>query len=192
MNLRTVLRPRAVTVAAVVAVATLVPATAAFAGGNGSITQTQHVHGAGTAGLVVLDFLPQDAPPLPAGCWANPNIAIVSTDGNVVQHSTTNKAQDFWFTSTFTGDAAVYPLVQPVQYDSNGNVLVNTSGPALYTGHLTTWFGQEDNNQNSVFHATASFHGADAAGNAVNLNGHMQYATNASGQATAQVARATC
>lgn len=192
MNLRTGLRPRAVTVAAAVAAATLLPAQAALAAGNGSITQTQHAQGAGTAGLVVLDFLPQDAPPLPTGCWANPNIAIVSTDGNAVQHSTVNKAQDFWFTSTFTGNAAVYPVVQPVQQDSNGNVLVDTSGPALYTGHLTTWFGQEDNQQNSVFHATVSFHGADAAGNAVNLNGHLQYATNANGQPTAQVAQATC
>jgi hypothetical protein len=191
MKLRTLLRPRAAAVVAAAAVATLVPASAAFASGNGSTAQTQHVHGA-AAGLVVIDFLPQDAPPLPVGCWANPNIAIVSTDGNAVQHSTVNKAQDFWFTSTFTGNAAVYPVAQPVQYDSNGNVVVDSSGPALYVGHLTTWFGQEDNNQNNVFHATVSFHGADSAGNAVNINGHMQYATNAAGQPTAQVAQATC
>jgi hypothetical protein len=192
MMLRALLRCRTAAVIIAAAAATLIPASAAFAGGNGSTTQTQHVHGAGAAGIIVIDFLPQDAPALPAGCWANPTLAIVSVDGNAVQHVTVNKAQDFWFTSTFTGDAAVYPVVQPVQFDSDGNVIVDTSGPALYTGHLTTWFGQEDNNQNGVDHATVSFHGADAAGNMVNVNGHVQYATNAAGQPTAQVARVTC
>lgn len=192
MTLRYLQRCRTAVVIGTATAATLIPAAAAFAAGNGSITQTQHIHGADAAGQVVIDFLPQDAPPLPDGCWANPGIAIVSSDGNAIQHFTLNKAQDFWFTSTFTGDAAVYPVVQPVQFDNNGNVIVDTSGPALYTGHLTTWFGQEDNNKNGVTHATVSFHGASPAGTTVNLNGHIQYATNAAGQPTAQVAAATC
>jgi hypothetical protein len=37
-----------------------------------------------------------------------------------------------------------------------------------------------------------SFHGSYAAGNPVNISGHLQFATNAAGQPTAQVAGATC
>lgn len=151
-----------------------------------------HVHGPAW-GLVVLDFLPQDnPPPLPEGCWANETLAIMSTNGNAIQHFTVNKASDFWFTTTYAGDAAVYPVAQPISYDANGDVVLDTSGPALYTGHLTTWFGEEDNKQNGVMHSTASFHGTDAAGNAVSLNAHLQFGTNAMGQPTAQVASATC
>jgi hypothetical protein len=50
----------------------------------------------------------------------------------------------------------------------------------------------EDNNKNGVQHATASFHGTDASGSAVNLNGHFQFAMNASGQPTAIVGTVTC
>jgi hypothetical protein len=178
-------------IGAIAAAVTLLPVSAAYAGGNGSTTNTQHIHGPAWD-QVVLDFLPQDAPPLPNGCWANPSIAIMSTGGNAIQHTTVNKAGDFWFTTTFTGDAAVYPVAQPVSFDSNDNVVLDTSGPALYTGHLTTWFGQEDNNQNGVTHATVSFHGTDAAGNPVNLNGRIHYSTNANGQTTAVVDSATC
>ncbi len=182
---------RGVACALAAAGAVLLVPTAAYAGGNGSMTQTDHVHGA-AADLVVIDFLPQDAPPLPAGCWATPDVAIVSTSGNAIQHVTVNKAGDFWFTSTFTGDAAVYPVVQPVQFDQNDNVVVDTSGAPLYSGHLTTWFGEEDNKQNGVTHATVSFHGSAADGTSVNLNGHIQYATNANGDPTAQAAQVTC
>jgi hypothetical protein len=37
-----------------------------------------------------------------------------------------------------------------------------------------------------------SFHGTYAAGHRVNINGHLQFATNAAGQPTAQVASASC
>src|SRR5262245_6211589 len=84
----------------------------AWAGDNGSTTQTDHRHGAQANGAIVLDFLPQDTPaPLPIGCWAPSTDALVSTDGNAIQHFTQNKAQDFWFTTTYTGGAAVYPIV---------------------------------------------------------------------------------
>ena len=179
-----------------VAVATLfmavvLPAGVANAGGNGATTGTQHVTGAAADGLVVLDFQP-GAPTLPAGCWANPDLGIVSTFGNAVLHFTVNPAQDFWFTTTYEGDAAVYPLALPPTKDSNGNYILNRSGSALYTGHLTTWFGFEGNQYNSVIHATASFHGTNPAGQAVNLNGHFQFATNAQGVPTAQVSSITC
>ena len=174
----------------------------AWAAGNGATTQTTHLHGTDAAGIEELDFNPVDAPPgisLPHGCWLNINEGIVSTSGNDIMHSTVSKDQDeFWFTTTYTGDAAVYPLVLdtktglPVQDPNTGNNEVDMSGAPIATGHLTTWFGQEGNNQNGVMHGTVSFHGTDANGNTVNVNGHVQYATNANGQATATVANVSC
>lgn len=167
---------------------------------SGAQTMTQHAHGADAAGLVELDFNPNspNTPPgisLPGGCWLTPNEGIVSTGGNAVMHSTFNKT-GAWFTTTYTGDAAVYPLVLvgglPVQDPNTGNDLVDTSGVPSATGHLTTWFGDENNNQNGVEHATVTFQGTDSSGNAVSLSGHFQLATNANGQPTATVGSVTC
>jgi hypothetical protein len=159
----------------------------AWAGGNGSSTQTQHAHGTDAAGLVVIDFLPQDVPaPLPATCWVNANEALVSTDGNAIQHTTVNKAQDFWFTTTYTGGAAVYPIMlnpdgTPYLDPATQSVVPDMSKAPLGTGHLTTWFGQEDNKANGVDHATLSFEGALASGQAVSLHGELHSGTSASG-----------
>jgi hypothetical protein len=177
----------------------------AWAGGNGAQTGTQHVHG-DASGLVEIDFNPNspNTPPglsLPAGCWLTSTEAIVSTDGNAIMHSTFNK-NGGWFTTTYTGGAAVYPLVldsqgNPIQ-DENGNNEVNTSAAPLATGHLTTWFGDENNGAKNgnvkvdVEHATASFHGTDSSGNTVNLNAHFHIGTNQYGQPTATVTSATC
>jgi len=192
MNLTRMARLGAAGIAATAAVVGLAVSPAA-AGGNGATTGTQHAHGDDAAGLVVLDFTPENgAPPLPADCWANPGLAIVSTTGNAVQHFTVNKADDFWFTTTYAGDAAVYPVAQPVTFDDNGNVVVDTSNGPLDTGHLTTWFGEEDNKQNEVNHATVSFHGTNAAGQAVNLNAHVQYGSNANGDPTVSNASVNC
>jgi hypothetical protein len=161
---------------------------------------TFHAHGTDAAGQVELDFNPADAPPgvsLPTGCWMNANDAIVSTgSGNLIMHQTTNKAQDFWFTTTYTGDAAVYPLVlvggAPVPDPNTGNNEVDTSGTPIATGHFQTWFGQEDNNKNGVMHGTLTFHGTDASGNPVSVSGHVQYGTNANSQPTATVVNVSC
>jgi hypothetical protein len=161
-------------------------------------TDTQHIHGDAT-GLVEVDFNPnsQNAVPvtLPSTCWLSPDDGIVSTDGNAIQHSTFNKTGG-WFTTTYTGGAAVYPLVLnngvPVQDPNTGNNEVDTTNGPLATGHLTTWFGNEDNNKNGVTHATASFHGTLADGTAVNLNGHFQVATNANGVFTVVGGGVTC
>jgi hypothetical protein len=174
----------------------------AWAGGNGAQGFTQHVHGVAT-GLVEIDFNPNTgAPALPAGCWLSPTEGIVSTDGNGIMHGIGNK-NGGWFTTTYTGGAAVYPLVldangSPVQDHSTGNNEVDTSAGPLATGHLTTWFGDENNGAKNgtvkvdVEHATASFHGTDSSGNAVNLNAHFHIGTNQYGQPTATVEAATC
>lgn len=175
----------------------------AWAGGNGAQTFTQHAHGSDVAGLVVVDFNPNSpnnggpGPTVPDGCWMTQDDAIVSTVGNAIQHGIDNKT-GFWFTSTYTGQADVWPLV----LDSNGNPIddgsgnhndaVDPSGSPIATGHLTLWFGQEDNNKNGVTHATVSFNGVDANGTPVNLKGHFQFATNANGDVTAATGSITC
>lgn len=176
----------------------------AWAGGNGAQTFTQHVHGSDVAGMLVVDFNPNSPnnggpgrPTLPDGCWMTQDDALVSTVGNAVLHGIGNKT-GFWFTSTYTGQADVWPLV----LDSNGNPVddgtgnnndaVDTSGSPLATGHMTLWFGQEDNNKNGVIHATVSFNGVDANGTPVSLTGHFQFATNANGDITAATGSISC
>lgn len=80
----------------------------------------------------------------------------------------------------------------PVADPTTGNNLVDTTAPPAATGHLTQWFGSEDNNKNGVQHATVHFDGTDAAGDPVSLDGHFQFALNANGQPTAMVASITC
>jgi hypothetical protein len=102
----------------------------------------------------------------------------MSTDGNAVLHTTVNRAQDFWLTTTYTGDAVALPLVfnpdGTIAVDSNDNDVVDQTAAPLATGHLTVWFGTEDDKQAGVQHATVSFHGTEANGTAVNLDGHFQ------------------
>lgn len=176
----------------------------AWAGGNGAQTFTGHAHGSDAAGLVVIDFNPYSpnnaepgAPTLPAGCWMTPDEAFVSTTGNAVQHGTFNKTGG-WFTDTYTGQADLWPLQlvngKPVDDGTgSGNDAVDmSSGTPLATGHLTLWFGNEDNNKNGVTHATVTYNGVDINGNPVSLTGHFQFATNANGDVTAETGSITC
>src|SRR5215469_14553200 len=150
--------------------------------------QTLHAHGTDAFDQVVIDFLPIDSPPgisLPNGCWFPGNTsAFVSTDGNLILHEIGNK-NGGWFTSTYTGDAAVYPIVFASpgipKLDSNGNDVVDTSATPAATGHLTIWDGDESNKQNEVSHATLTFKGTDSSGNPVSMTAHFQFATNAAG-----------
>lgn len=163
----------------------------------GSQTQTLHAHGADSAGLTAIDFLPQDTPaPLPAGCWMSASSVMVSTFGNTIFHTTVNPAQDFWLTTTYTGDAEVRPILfdsdgNPVR-DGDGNVLGDPNQPVQATGHLTTWFGIEDNNRNGVQHATLTFNGTDADGNPVTMHGRFQFAMNANGVPVVTSSSITC
>ena len=181
------------------ALATTLSGATAWAGGNGSQTQTLHAHGTDAYDLTVVDFNPADSPPgvsLPAGCWLPDTWAIMSTDGNAVLHTITNRADDFWLTTTYTGAAEVLPLVinpdGTIPVDSNGNDEVVQTADPLATGHLTVWFGIEANNKNGVEHATVSFQGTEADGTPVNLQGHFQFATNALGEPTAITGSVSC
>lgn len=100
-------------------------------------------------------------PDTPSSCpsFVADEAALVQTTGNGVEHVNVNKAQDAWFTTTFTGQGTVtvYPLSSLV-VDNDGNV-VDVIGPPdptlpVFTARLTDWFGGSFNNQNSVFTGT--------------------------------------
>ena len=171
---------------------------AAPAGATPGQTQTFNLHGSEAYDQSVIDFLPIDAPPgisLPSTCWFPSNDAFMAVSGNMILHETTNKTGD-WFTSTFTGDAAVYPIVFASpgvpQLDANDNDVVDTSGTPAATGHMTIWDGGADNNKNGVNHATLHFNGTDSSGNPVSMFGHFQFAMNAAGTPTGMVASLSC
>jgi hypothetical protein len=160
---------------------------------------TMNFHGADAYDQLVTDFLPGGPAPvtLPSGCWFQATDAFMSISGNLIEHGIGNKT-GFWYTSTFTGTAGVYPIVFDPQHpgkpllDDNGNDVVDTTQPSAANGHLTLWFGQEDNNKNGVTHATLTFKGTDSSGNAVQMTGHFQVAFNALGVPTVVNGALTC
>jgi hypothetical protein len=104
--------------------------------------------------------------------WIYNDYVLTTFAGNGVEHVTVNKAQDFWFTTTFTGDgtAVFYPpsSVANLAFDDQGDVVsYDIVGPAdaTVTGHITEWFGASGNNKNAVFHGTVSVEGTDQSGN---------------------------
>jgi hypothetical protein len=189
MHIHRTSRSRAVRLGALLGAAGLATALSggsAWASGSGSptktTTDTEHVHGAAAYDMSVIDFNPLDSPPevsLPADCWLPDTYALMSTNGNGVFHTTTNKAQDFWLTTTYTGDAVALPLVfnpdGSIAVDNNQNDVVDQTATPLASGHLTVWFGAADNKQDGVQHATVGFNGTEADGTPVNLHGHFQF-----------------
>jgi len=146
---------------------------------DGAFTQTIHVNSL---------FLPLTPPPAaPAGCPVQLPVAMISNSGNGVEHLTVNGTGD-WFTTTFEGDTTVFTLLG---FDQMGNPIL---GAPTFQGHLTTWFGAADNNQNTVFHTTLDFHGTSLSNPAesVDLHGSFGVTTNASGQVTAAPINITC
>jgi len=116
---------------------------------------------------------------IPVTC-AGPGWTIISAIGNGVEHLNVNGTGD-WFTTTFEGQGT----------------LVQTAGPraaAVYYGHIVTWFGVEDNNQNGVQHATFNFDGANVANPADTLGMHAAFdvTTNPAGTVTASNFNASC
>lgn len=116
---------------------------------------------------------------IPITC-GGPGLTIVSGTGNGVQHLNVNGTGD-WFTETFEGQGT----------------LVQTAGPeagAVYQGHIQTWFGSEDNNQNNVQHATFNFDGANVSNPADTLGMHAAFdvTTNANGTVTANNFTVSC
>ena len=109
--------------------------------------------------------------------WITDDFVVLDMSGNGVEHVTINKAQDFWFTTTFSGNgtATFYPAssIDNIVMDQNGNVVsYDVVGPAdtVVTGHLTDWFGGSGNNKNAVMHGTIDLHGSDSSGNPVSVH----------------------
>lgn len=107
-------------------------------------------------------------------------LTIVRATGNGVEHLNVNGTGD-WFTTTFEGQGTV----------------VQTAGPragAVYQGHVVSWFGAEDNNQNGVHHATFNFDGSNVADPADTLGMHAAFdvTTNPDGTVAASHFIATC
>ena len=116
---------------------------------------------------------------LPITC-GGPGLSLISATGNGVQHLNVNGTGD-WYTETFEGQGT----------------LVQTAGPIagiVYQGHVVTWFGAEDNNQNGVQHATFNFNGSSVANPAVTLSMHGAFdvTTNADGTVTANHFNVSC
>lgn len=109
----------------------------------------------------------------PIGDAVTNDYVFIDDTGNGIQHQTSNKAGDFWFTSTFTGTGNItfYPASSlTVQFDNQGNIVGTPTihGPAdmVFSGKLTEWFGFEGNKQNAVGHGTVNAQGASVDGGA--------------------------
>ena len=114
---------------------------------------------------------------IPVNCASPSGSVAINATGNGVQHLTVNGTGD-WFTTTFAG---------------NGTVTDSVSG-ATFQGHVTEWFGAEDNNQNGVQHAIFSFHGTNVADptQSLSMEAHFDVTVNANGQLTANVTGLNC
>lgn len=109
-----------------------------------------------------VEFLtPPPATPSSCPSFVAEEGALIQATGNGVEHVNVNKAQDSWFTSTFTGrgTATIYPLSSLV-LDSEGNVTDITGPPdgllPVFDVKITDWFGGSFNNKNSVFTGTTN------------------------------------
>jgi hypothetical protein len=143
--------------------------------------------------------------PLPpgSGCpaFVSEDFVHIVGDGNGVEHATVNKAQDAWFTSTFTGNDMTFTAYPPssLTFDNQGDV-TGVVGPPdaavpVLTGKITEWFGASFNNKNSVNHGTVSVN-ASGGGESVMVHAvfHSQWAVGADpmGPPTRQFAMAHC
>jgi hypothetical protein len=104
----------------------------------------------------------------PAGCIAGD----LSISGNGVLHTTVNNAGDSWTTGTLEGAV--------------------TDAAAGYSGHGTTWFGLEQNNQNFVAHFTANTRGTLTDGTPISIHQQGQFTINGQGVPVVNNVTVTC
>src|SRR6476660_5255745 len=92
--------------------------------------------------------------------------------GHGVEHITINKAQDGWFTSTFTGSVTITAYLHGV-VGKHGNVKsVSDPDPNVLplSGRITEWFGGSFNNKNSVFTGTIEISVTNANGESLRVH----------------------
>ena len=105
--------------------------------------------------------------------------AFLSTDfftfvgtGHGIEHINLNKAQDGWFTDTFTGSVTITAYLHG-KVDKDGNVKsVSDPDPNVlpYSGKITQWFGGSFNMQSSVFHGTINISLTNANGESLRVH----------------------
>ena len=142
------------------AVLGLVTATAAFgdAGGNGTVTITQHSHD---------DVLLSDHMTNP--CTGAGGILTAVAANDVFHVTFFTNSDEFWVTGTSEGTATFIP-------DDPGGI--------SYSGHFTAWFGESFNNKNDVQHDTSTFHLTGTDGSRVTAHETSHLSTNANGDVT--------
>jgi hypothetical protein len=145
---------RSASLAAVIALV-MTGAALADAGGQGTVTMTQHRHD------VVLFSAPATT------CTGAPG-TITATAANEVFHITFFTVSDeFWVTGTDEGMFTFTP---------------DTPGGVTGSGHFAAWFGESFNNKNDVQHSTNSFNLTASDGSHFVAHETSHLSTNASGQ----------
>jgi len=140
----------------------LLGAASASADGNGATTFTDNEHG------VVGVF--HDMNP----CTQDPG--TVSDVENQIFHGTINKTGS-WFTGTIEGKFTFTPD--------------DTSKPS-YTGHFSTWFGDENNLRNGVEHSTFNVNATGSDGSHLQFHDNAQATVNANGTVTVSFDHMSC
>jgi hypothetical protein len=153
---------KAMLLVAALPAALLVATPVALAGGNGATTFTQTDHNATDS---FVDVVP---------CTGAP--ATINLTYNDVFHGTISKTGS-WFTGTMTGDVVATTL------DVN---------PITYTGHFTTWFGDENNLKKDVEPSTFNVHLTGSDGSTLSAHENAQAATNANGTITVSFDHMVC
>ena len=138
-------------------------APSAVAGGNGATTFTQNLHG-------VVDIINGTTNP----CTGDPG--TVSAIENQVFHGTINSTGS-WFTGTVEGQFTFTP---------------DNPSKVTYTGHFTTWFGDENNLQNGVSHSTFNVNATGTDGSHLRFHDNAQATMNANGTVTVSFDHASC
>lgn len=90
-----------------------------------------------------------------------PGLTSYVGTGNWVQHLTVNNAGDSWFSETTEGQLTLWTTT--------------SDGITSWTGHLQEWFGADDNNKNSVQHATFNFNGVGTTDATKSLSMHAAF-----------------
>lgn len=115
-----------------------------------------------------------------------PEYGIIDVSGHGVFHVNINAAGDGWVTSTVTGTFTFTPT------DSNFNPLPPGPGVVSYSGHLTTWFGNEINLQNFVATAILEAQAVGSDGSTVSVHILMHVTVTPSGTITASPSNLVC
>jgi hypothetical protein len=145
-------------------VVALVFATAALAGGNGAQTFTQ----------IDKNFVEVD-PGNVNPCTGD--LGTLTLTYNDVFHGTMLANGTSWFTGTLAGTLSFVP---------------DDSSKPTYTGHFTSWFGDENNLRNGVEHDTLNVNAMGSDGSHLVFHDNDQAAMNANGVVTVSFTHAIC